>query len=190
MNKRRIIDALQNITLLLLTVSAVFLVTRIPQFQEGVGGGGYGYGEEDTYGTCNSATEGDCRKNDQRGEMDLRAHHLGIDEVVLEDLKDDEVNDEPKRLHRIECKDHKGTDAAADKSADYGNKLGDAHHGAYHSRIGEAEDQHTDEAENTEDHSLQRLTCDEATEIHVQNFCGVNKPACLLLGEPGVYHAG
>ena len=127
-------------------------------------GGAHGHGDE----------------NPDPGESNRGAHHLGIDQIALDLLKNDDEKNEPERLRGAIQQDQKRAQRRADQRAENGNEGGKADDHRDQEGVGHTENEHTDKAENPKDHGFRDLSRDESGEGRVHQSCQRDDPIGVL----------
>ena len=138
-------------------------------FKQPVTAGGDGDAQEHTEDAHHAPAHGDGGEHPDPGQLYGRADDVGIDEVALDLLEDDYKYNEDKRLDGRLHEYQERADAAADERADYGYERGEGRERADHCGVGEAEHQHTRQAERAKYQRLGALADDEAVEAAVKN---------------------
>ena len=92
---------------------------------------------------------------------------MGVDQVSLDLLDDQENDDKPERLHGVYHEDQKRPHETADKGPKNWNQGQEANEHADHQRVGQPEDQHDYHKHGAQDHRFSTLTGHKAAESAV-----------------------
>ena len=137
------------------------------------------YSEEHTEDPEKSAADCYRGKNPHSGQTYRRTDYLGVDEVALDLLENDEENKEDERLHGIFREYHECTYSSTDESSDNRYKSRNSDESSAHAGVGEFEYGHAHKAQRAEDYSLNELSDEETSESIVR---GVVYSADLSVG--------
>ena len=132
--------------------------------QECVEYGGDGDAEQHAAEAEQTTAHGDCCEHPQTGDADGGANHTGVDQVTLQLLEDDNENEEPDSLHGVNHNEQQTGECRAEVSACDGDQSGDGNDDGDQRGVLEAEYEHAQEAECTEDTGFGDLTDNETGE--------------------------
>ena len=111
---------------------------------------------------------------------------MGIDQIALDLLEDQEQHDEEQRLPGIGDSDQQRPHAAADERAHNGDQGGQGDQNAHQQGIGQAEEGHGDHKQRAQDDGLQTLAGEKAGEGPVGEPQDLQRPVRPAEGEEGI----